>query len=140
MNEPGQYALVYNQTGDFSVTGAGTLVGDWLIGLDGMQSMLAEVSLSYDTGGTSIRAYLQTSVDGGASAVDIACKAFATVGATVAWNFSAMTPHLTQLVPTDGALADDTAIDGILGDRVRLKLVVVGTYANTVVSGRIVAR
>jgi hypothetical protein len=56
-------------------------------------------------------------------------------------NFCGLTPKLTAVVPGDGALADDTAIDGLIGDRVRLKVVSTGTYAgSTVLSGRMVAR
>ena len=32
-------------------------------------------------------------------------------------------------VPTDGTLTDDTVKDGLLGDQLRVKLIVVGTYA-----------
>jgi hypothetical protein len=38
-------------------------------------------------------------------------------------------------------MADDTAVDGLLTDRMRLKVVSTGTYAgSTVLSARLVAR
>ncbi|MER8540250.1 hypothetical protein NKH17_12425 [Mesorhizobium sp. M1334] len=136
MDNPGLYSL-----GDLAVTVAGTQVGDWITDLEGMLAALANLRLAYGSGGTTIRAYLQTSLDGGTTAVDIACVLFQTASETAVLNFSALTPKLTQVVPTDGALADDTAIDGVLGDRLRLKLVSTGTYAgSTVLSGRIHAR
>jgi len=45
------------------------------------------------------------------------------------------------VTPTDGAMSDNTAKSGILGDRVRLKIVSVGTYSgSTQVVARIAAR
>lgn len=136
MNYPGIKNL-----GDFQITTAGTQVGDWIENLDGMLAMVASLRLAYGSGGTTIRAYLQTSLDQGQTAIDIACVLFATASEHACLNFSALTPKTTQVVPTDGALTDDTALDGILGDRVRLKVVSVGTYAgSTVLSGRAHAR
>lgn len=124
--------------GDFTVTTAGTQVGDWTeTDLAGMLAMAAQLRLAYGSGGTSIKAYLQTSLDEGVTAIDIACVVFGMASEIAALNFSALTPKTAQVTPTDGALTDDTAIDGILGDRFRIKLVSVGTYAGTVFSGRI---
>lgn len=140
MMSPGMYPLVYGGAQDFAVATAGTYVGDWLTGLDGMLSLSAQIRLSYGSGGTAIRAFLQTSLDGGTTPIDIACKLFTTVGGVAVFNFSGLTPKLAAVVPADGGLADDTALDGILGDRLRLKLITTGTYVNSVLSGRVVAR
>ncbi len=126
---------------DFTITTAGTQVGDWTTtDLAGMLAMAAQLRLSYGSGGTSVTAYLQTSLDEGTTAIDIACEVFGTASENNVLNFSALTPKTTQVVPSDGAMTNDTAVDGILGDRFRIKLVSVGTYANTVLSGRICAR
>ncbi|RWP31816.1 hypothetical protein [Mesorhizobium sp.] len=136
MDNPGIYSL-----GDLAITAAGTQVGEWVTELDGMLAALAQLRLAYGSGGTTIRAYVQTSLDGGTTAVDIACALFGAASETAVLNFSALTPKLTQVTPTDGALADDTAVDGVLGDRLRLKVVSTGTYAgSTVLSTRIHAR
>jgi hypothetical protein len=140
MNAPGKYALIFAGSGDCSITTAGTTVGDWLTGLDGMLALTAQLTFAYGTGGTDVRAYLQTSLDGGTTAIDIACVKFALAGETVVLNFSAATPRTAQLTPTDSGLADDSAVDGVLGDRIRLKVVSTGTYANTVLAGRVVVR
>ena len=135
MRNPGAYSL-----GDFSITAAGEVVGEWLSALEGMLRLTAQIALAYGSGGASIKAYLQTSLDGGTTPIDIACFTFTTAGATKVRNLSALTPKTSDVTPSNGALADDTSVDGILGDRVRLKIVSTGTYAgSTVLRGRFVA-
>lgn len=130
--------------GDFSISGAGTQTGDWTsdaIDLSGILAAAAQLRFTGGAGGTSVKAYLQTSLDQGTTAIDIACVVYATAAEVAAFNFSALTPKLTAVVSSDGALADDTAIDGILGDRFRLKVVTVGTYSGSpVLSGRLCVR
>ncbi len=127
--------------GDLVIAGPGTQVGDWVEGLEGLLTLAAQLRLAYGSGGASIKAYLQTSLDQGVTAIDIACFTFATAGAVKARNFSALTPKLADVAPTDGALADDASVDGVLGDRFRLKVVSTGTYGgSTVLSGRMVVR
>lgn len=127
--------------GDFPISGAGTYTGDSVTGLEGMLAACLSIRLAYGTGGTSIKAYLQTSLDQGTTWVDIACVVYATVSESGILNFSALTPKTTVLTPTDAAMADDTAVDGVLGDRFRLKYVVTGTYAtSTVLSARVAVR
>lgn len=127
--------------GDFAITAAGTAVGVPVTGLGGMLAATVQLRLAYGSGGTTIRAYVQTSLDQGTTWVDVACVLFATASEVAILNFSGLTPKTTVLVPSDGALTDDTAVDGVLGDRFRVKLVSVGTYAgSTVLSARLTAR
>lgn len=126
--------------GDITITTANTYVTEWVTGFEGLLALAAQMRLAYGTGGNSIKAYLQTSLDQGTTPIDIACVVFGLAGEVQALNFSALTPKLTQVTPTDGALADDTAIDGILGDRFRLKAITTGSYVNTVLSCRVNAR
>lgn len=136
MDLPGIQSL-----GDFTITTAGTQTGDWVSGLEGMLAMSASLRLSYGSGGTNAKVYLQTSLDGGTTAIDIACVLFELVSEHRVLNFSALTPKTTQVTPTDGSLTDDTAVDGVLGDQFRLKIVSTGTYAgSTVLAARICAR
>lgn len=143
MNSPGIYSL-----GDVTITTAATYVGTLSTstppvqtGLDGMTGATVELRLAYGSGGTSGVAYVQTSLDEGTTWVDIASMAFTTASKSRVWNFSGLTPRTTAYTPTDGALADDTAVDGMLGDRLRLKIVTTGTYAgNTILTGRFAAR
>lgn len=127
--------------GDFAITAAGTAVGTPITGLDGILAATVQLRLAYGSGGTSVRAYVQTSLDQGSTWVDLACVLFGTASEVAVLNFSGLTPKTTAVVPTDGSLADDTAIDGILGDRFRVKIVSTGTYAgSTVLTARLVAR
>lgn len=143
MNAPGQYALTINGAnggGDFQLTTAGTFTGDWITGLDGMTSLSAQVHFAYGTGGGTGKAFLQTSLDGGNTAIDVACITFATSSKVDVFTLAAGSAAI--VTPSDGALGDDTLLDGVLGDRVRLKVITSGTaYATqTVLAGRIVAR
>ena len=46
-----------------------------------------------------------------------------------------------MLAPTDAGLADDTAVDGVLGDRLRLKITSTGTFGSgSVISARVACR
>jgi hypothetical protein len=124
--------------GDFTITTAATQVGDWVTGFQNLLALTANLRLAYGSGGTSIKAYLQTSLDQQTTAIDIACVVFGTASENEVLNFAGQTPKLTQVSPTDGTLTDDTAIDGILGDRFRIKIVSTGTYAgSTVLSARV---
>lgn len=121
----------YKSLGTFAITTAATAVGDWVEDLEGALSMLAQLRFVYGSGGTNVKAYLQTSVDDGDTPVDIACVVFAMASENAVLNFSALTPKTTQITPSDGAMADDTNVDGVLGDRFRVKIVSTGTYAGS---------
>lgn len=136
MGNPGLYSL-----GDFPIAAAGTQLGDWVSDLDGMLAALVSLRLAWGSGGTNVRAYVQITPDDGTTVCDIACVLFGAASEHALLNFSALTPKLTQVTPTDGALADDTAVDGLLSTKMRLKIVSTGTYAgSTVLSGRLTAR
>lgn len=127
--------------GDFSITDPGTYLGDWVIDLDGMLAALFQARFAYGSGGSSAKVYIQTSLDQDTTAIDIACITFATAAGNKVVNLSGLTPKTTAVTPGDGALADDTAIDGILGDRLRVKVVTTGTYGgSTVLSVRAAVR
>lgn len=122
----------YSSLGTFSITTAGTFTGEWVDDFEGCLALLAQLRFVYGgSGGTSCVAYLQTSVDDGTTPIDIAAVAFGVVSENAVFNFSALTPKTTQVTPADGALSSDTTVDGIVGDRFRVKIVVVGTYAGS---------
>lgn len=123
MNNPGFFSL-----GNFAITAAGTQVGDWVTGLEGMLAALLQGRFQWGSGGTACKLYIQTSVDQGQTPIDIACIVFNAVSENEVINLSGLTPK-AAFVPSDGALADDTLIDGVLGDRLRAKVVSTGTYA-----------
>ncbi|MBF0561756.1 MAG: hypothetical protein HQL37_06975 [Alphaproteobacteria bacterium] len=135
MQNSGTYSL-----GDFTITTAGTQVGTPVTDIGDLHAALFEARLAYGSGGTTAKLYLQTSANQGTTWADIACITFGTAAKAVLLNRSALTPT-GQVVPTDGAMADDTAVDGVLGDRLRAKLVTTGTYAgSTVLEVRVTVR
>lgn len=135
MNNPGTY------TAAATITTAGTQTTTAFEDLEGMLALTAEIRMLYGAGGTTCKAYLQTSLDSGTTWHDIACAAFTTSTATKLFNLSGLTAKTTPATPTDGAMTDDTALDGVLGTQLRLKVVSVGVYSgSTQVVARLVAR
>lgn len=123
----------FKSLGVFNITTAGTQTGD-AVDLTGLLALTVQARFAWGSGGTTCKVYVQTSIDDGNTWVDFACFAFGNTSAeSPILNFSKLTPKTTQIVPTDGTLADDTAIDGIISSLVRCKVVVAGTYAGSTV-------
>ena len=96
----------------------------------GCASLALQAAFTYGSGGTSAKAWVQTSLDGGATWCDIACFAFAT---TTARKASALTVNVAlaaATAPTDGTMADNAILNGLLGSQFRVKYTTVGTYAD----------
>lgn len=109
-----------------AVTG---LVGESVAVPYGARSLAVLANFAYGSGGTATKAYVQTSLDGGATWVDVMAFAFTT---SAAKKISAVRDNIAlaaAYTPTDGSLTDDTIKDGLLGDRIRVKLTTTGTYA-----------
>lgn len=121
----------YQSLGSFNITAAGTQTGDWVEDLEGLLAACLQARLAYGSGGTSVKVYVQTSLDQGVTPIDVACFTFLVASAVKVRNLSALTPKATDVTPTDATLTDDTSVDGILGDRFRVKVVSVGTYVST---------
>ena len=136
MRSPGDYSLA-----DLAIAAALNAVAQTPVqSLEGMLAATILARFAYGSGGTSARAYVQITPDDGQTWIDVACFAFAQASATRVINLSGLKPKLTPLTPSDGALADDTFVDGILGSAMRVKLVSVGVYSNTVLSVKLSAR
>lgn len=96
-------------------------------GLAGMKYYLMESIFVVSGGGTTMKVWLQTSVDGGVTWFDIMNHAFTTSTLSKVGSCGAYI-GLTPATPTDGSLADNTATQGLLGDRVRVKYTSTGTF------------
>lgn len=122
-----------------SITSAGTTTGQ-AVPTAGLKSLAVESALTYGSGGTTVKVYIQTRVGGGTWR-DIMCHTFTTATAKK-WSKTSVYAALTaSQAVSDAALADDTILDGLLGDEVRVKYVVTGTYAgNTSLSVRAAAK
>jgi Neuraminidase (sialidase) len=93
------------------------------------EEAIFEAVFTYGSGGTTAKAWIQTSVDGGATWFDVANFAFAQISATRISEVQGQTVSAAAYVPTDGTLADNTVKDGMLGRLYRYKLTTTGTYA-----------
>jgi hypothetical protein len=111
----------------------------YLSGLGDIAAACLQVNFNYGSGGTSVKITIETTLDQGVTWIEVARLAFTTTSAEKLVNLSALTPKVAAYSAV--ALSDDTAVDGILGDRWRAKKIVLGTYAgNTSVSVRMQAR
>lgn len=116
-----------------TITTAGTVLSDTIsLGqIPASQAITFEAFFAYGSGGTTAKAYVQTSLDGGTTWVDIASFAFTTATATKISAVNIYTAVAAAITPTDATLTDNTILSGVLGDRLRIKLVTVGTYATS---------
>lgn len=81
------------------------------------------------TGGTSVNAYVQTTLDGGLSWFDIANFSFANSPGVRISEVDSDTVAAANYTPTDGTLAANTTKDGLIGSQLRVKWTSVGTYS-----------
>lgn len=141
MDNPGSKFLLIGGT-DFTIGNAGTYVGDWLQEIDGMLSASVQLDFRAGTtppGGADVRVFLQTTIDDGNTPIDLACCLF-TAGGRRVFTVAADTTPTAPVNATDGALTDDTVLGGILGNRLRLKVVSTGSWSSTYLGGRVVVR
>lgn len=92
------------------------------------RALLLQAVFTYGSGGTTTKAWVQTSLDGGSTWFDIASFAFTTASATRVYSLDT-TAVTTIYTPTDATLADNTVKNGLLGDKYRVKYTTTGTYA-----------
>jgi len=125
--------------GDFPVTSAGQQVTppnlqQGLSGpplLPGLTALSCQARLSYGGGGTKVNVYIQTSLDQGTSWFDIANIAFTTSGGVEVVNLSGLNSVATPQAPSNLGLADNTSLNGPLGDRLQAVIVSQGTYTGS---------
>lgn len=98
------------------------------VGLHNMQYLAVEAVFLYGAGGTTVDAYVQTSLDNGATWLDIMNFHFTTAAATKVSAVVSATALAAGVSPGDGALASNTILSGLLGSEIRVKYVTVGTY------------
>lgn len=109
-----------------------------IIGLDGITGATLVARFGYGSGGTSVAAKVQTSLDGADTWQDVAFFSFTTASAIKVANLSGLTPVDVEAYAD---LSADGVNDAILGDRLRVVVTSVGTYAgSTTLSIRLAAR
>ena len=92
------------------------------------RNVCVQGNFTFDSGGATVNAWLQTSLDGGLTWCDIAQFSFTTASARAVFNLNSQTPNTTAVTPTDGTLTANTSKDGILGNQFRVKYQTTGTY------------
>ena len=93
-----------------------------------MKSLTLQCNFTYGSGGTSAIYRVQTTIDG-TNWIDIAAFDHATASLRRVFNLSGRTPVTTIYTALDGTLTADTAKDGLIGTKLRVKRTTVGTYA-----------
>lgn len=136
MRNPGDYSLA-----DLAITTALAGVAQTPIqNLEGIFAATIVARFAYGSGGTSAKAWVQVTLDDGQTWIDVACFAFTMTSGLKVINLSGLTPVATAITPSDGAMADNTVQDGILGSAMRVKITTTGTYASTLLSVKVSAR
>src|SRR5262245_11266111 len=107
-------------------TSSGGVQEEFIADLDGLSGVGLQCLFSHGGGGTTAKVDIETSFDQGLTWVAIARFAFTNVTAQRIMNLNASFSRTTPYTPV--VLSDDTAIDGILGDRLRAKLTTTGVY------------
>lgn len=93
------------------------------------RSVAIQCNFTYGSAGTTFSAWVQTSLDSGATWVDVYNCSGTTTSLRNVVNLSSLTPVTTPYVPTDGTLTANTAKDGIISNWWRVKYTTTGTYA-----------
>ena len=114
---------------DKSITVAETAATGNYYPLTHARSIAIQANFTYGSGGTTAKFWVQMSLDGGTTWVDVCCFAHTTSSLRRVFNLSAMTPVTTIHTAADGTLTDNTAADGIIGSLIRVKYTTTGTYA-----------
>lgn len=132
-----------NDAVDWTISTPGTFTGLWADGLAGATILQGQIRFMWGTGSGGVRVLLQSSLDQGNTAYDVALFEYAAVAKTHIFQVS---PGASGIVlpgqggfDAGGGSEADGIITSILGDRFRLKIIVLGTYTITTLSGRFIA-
>lgn len=102
---------------------------DAVVNLGRVSGLTLYCVFTYGSGGTTCRVWVQTSLDGGTTWIDIADFSHTTASLTRGYSISNVGVAVTTL--TDGALTANTALNGFLGPIYRTKVTSTGTYAGS---------
>lgn len=111
-----------------TIAAAGTYVVDIGLMPEGTGHISAQCNFAYGAGGTTAKFYLQNSFDGGTTWMDVVSFAHTTAALNRVVSLNVRTGTAISTV-TDGTLTDNTKVEGLMGDRLRLKYIVAGTYS-----------
>lgn len=127
-NNAQRFVLLAATTITTAVTGVTTSP---ILKLAGMAYLIVQAVLVYGSSGTTVKAWVQTSVDG-VKWADIINFPFTTSSSTQLGIASLYSSTLTApVIPTDGTAADNTVTNGVLGNQLRVKYTTTGTYGGS---------
>lgn len=125
-----QIALLASTAITTAVTGAVSAV---IADLEGVKYIAAQATFAYGSGGTTAKFWLQTSFDGGTTWTDIMSWSFTTSDSTKFHVVKTAIATAANQAIQDAALAANTILDGVVGDRLRIKYSTTGTYVATTI-------
>jgi hypothetical protein len=91
------------------------------------ENLTVHCNFVYGSGGETVDAYVQMSVDGGSTWVDVAECHFTTASLRELYEITSLPSAVSSRIATDGSLIANTANGGMIGWRV--EYVSTGTYA-----------
>jgi hypothetical protein len=126
---------------DFNISSPATIEGAWVTGFEGARGVEIQANFIYGSGSGGVRLCIQTSLDQGFSYYDVYVLDFAAVARVVPIAVVPATSGVVVL-SQDGASGNSPIVTeglqcSVLGDRLRAKVFVSGTYANTNLSVRV---
>lgn len=107
---------------------AGVVVGPAIV-LAGIKYLACQAVFTYGSGGTTAKFWVQTTLDGGVTWIDIMSFAFTTATLSKVSAVVTSTALAAGVTPGSAALADNTILSGLLGEQVRVLGTSTGTYA-----------
>jgi hypothetical protein len=116
------------QAVDLTAMGAGTFTSDEVSIPYGADLVACQAVFTRAGGGSTTDVFIQTSLDNGSTWIDLVQWAFLTTTVTKISAVRSSIAMAANVTPTDGGLSDNSILDGLLGDRIRAKTVIVGTY------------
>lgn len=114
--------------GNFQIGAAGQQTGTQQLNLNGLTALSCQVRFAYGSGGTKVNVYIQSSIDTGSSWFDLANVAFTTSSNVDLINLSGLNSVTTPVAASNLSLADNTSVNGPMGDRLQAVVVSTGTY------------
>ncbi|KKN61707.1 hypothetical protein LCGC14_0519230 [marine sediment metagenome] len=117
----------FNMLPSTTIGAAGTVTGI-PIPLRDVKHLQVQAVFVRAAGGTDVKVFIQTSLDAGVTWIDIMNLRFTTSTATKVSAAHRDSPLAAAITPTDGSLTNDVVVNGLIGDRVRAKVVSTGTY------------
>lgn len=126
---------------DWAITSAGTFVGAWTEDLAGMVRVASQIRWMYGSGSGTVRACIQSSLDQGNTAYDVVIADFANASGTCVSTTTTASTYDVNVSDGGINLAAQSVSPGVktsaLGDRLRLKVVVTGTFVGSTLSARV---